>query len=86
MPDRQTNTNDRRTEEAERDIQIEPISSVGPGIPGMNAAMGFAGEVFATWMVGLMTMPFELAPAIGCSAMQAINGGNAPRSAASSRL
>jgi len=40
----------------------------------MNAAMGFATDFFATWMVGLMTMPFELAPAMGCSAMQAING------------
>jgi hypothetical protein len=75
MRHRKRNANDRRAEEAEREIQVEPFSSVGPGIPGMNAAMGFATDVFATWMVGLMTMPIELAPAIGCSAIQAINGG-----------
>ncbi len=75
MHHRIRNANDRRTVEAEREIQIEPTSSVDPGIAGMNAAMGFATEFFATWMVGLMTMPFELAPAMGCSAMQAIKGG-----------
>jgi hypothetical protein len=74
MHHRKGNANGRRSAKAVREIQIEPISSVDPGIAGMNAAMGFATDFFATWMVCLMTMPFELAPAMGCSAMQAING------------
>ena len=80
MPHAQTELTDGSAVKPEPPAELN--TSVGTGIPGMEAATRLATEIFTSLMFGLMVIPVELPMAMGLSSFQAVTAarrGAAPR-------